>query len=130
MKLILAAVAALALSGPAFAQAGHEMSKMPGMDHSTPAAGAQGAGVIKKLDAKGGSVTLQHGPIAALSWPAMTMAFKADPALLKDLIKFITGFGFPSAPLGQCGCYRRSQGLHLGAGVWRRRCVSSWLRHR
>ena len=31
MKLILAAVAALALSGPAFAQAGHEMSKMPGM---------------------------------------------------------------------------------------------------
>lgn len=84
MKLILAAVAALALSGPAFAQAGHDMAKMPGMDHSA-AAGAQGAGVIKKLDAKGGSVTLQHGPIAALSWPAMTMAFKADTALLKDL---------------------------------------------
>lgn len=79
MKLILAAVAALALGSPAFAQAGHDMSKMPA------AAGAQGAGVIKKLDAKAGSVTLQHGPIAALSWPAMTMAFKADPALLKDL---------------------------------------------
>lgn len=58
---------------------------MPGMDRPAAAAGAQGAGVIKKLDAKGGSVTLQHGPIAALSWPAMTMAFKADPALLKGL---------------------------------------------
>ncbi|MBB3892806.1 MULTISPECIES: copper-binding protein [Phenylobacterium] len=85
MKLILAAVAALGLSGPAFAQAGHDMAKMPGMDRPAAAAGAQGAGVIKKLDAKGGSVTLQHGPIAALSWPAMTMAFKADPALLKGL---------------------------------------------
>jgi len=85
MKLILAAVATLALSGPAVAQAGHDMAKMPGMAHPGAAAGAQGAGVIKKLDAKGGSVTLQHGPIEALSWPAMTMAFKADPALLKGL---------------------------------------------
>jgi Cu(I)/Ag(I) efflux system protein CusF len=85
MKLILAAVAALALGGPAFAQAGHDMGKMPGMARPDAPAGAQGAGVIKKLDAKAGSVTLQHGPIAALSWPAMTMAFKADPALLKDL---------------------------------------------
>lgn len=88
MKLILAttaaAAAALAVSGAAYAQAAHDMSKMPGMEHPV-AAGAQGAGVIKKLDAKGGSVTLQHGPIAALSWPAMTMTFKADPALLKDL---------------------------------------------
>jgi Cu(I)/Ag(I) efflux system protein CusF len=28
---------------------------------------------------------LQHGPIAALSWPAMTMSFKADSALLKTV---------------------------------------------
>ena len=65
MKLLLAAIAALALGGPAFAQADHDMSKMPGMGQPA-AAGAQGAGVIKKLDAKWGSVTLQHGPIAAL----------------------------------------------------------------
>ncbi|MFT4936377.1 MAG: Cu(I)/Ag(I) efflux system protein CusF [Pseudoalteromonas distincta] len=84
MKLLLAAVAALALGGPAFAQAGHDMSKMPGMGQPA-AAGAQGAGVVKKLDAKAGSVTLQHGPIAALGWPAMTMPFKADPALLQGL---------------------------------------------
>jgi Cu(I)/Ag(I) efflux system protein CusF len=82
MKFIVAAAVALAVSGPAFGQPAHDMSKM---DHSAPAAGAQGSGVIKKLDAKGRSITLQHGPIAALSWPAMTMAFKADPALLAGL---------------------------------------------
>jgi Cu(I)/Ag(I) efflux system protein CusF len=38
--------------------------------------------VIKKLDPKAGSLSLQHGPIPALNWPSMTMAFKADPALL------------------------------------------------
>lgn len=84
MKLLIAAMAALALGGPAFAQADHDMSKMPGMGQPA-AAGAQGAGVIKKLDPKGGSVTLQHGPIAALGWPAMTMPFKADPGLLTGL---------------------------------------------
>jgi Cu(I)/Ag(I) efflux system protein CusF len=81
MRVVLAAVAALALASPAFAQAGHDMSTMPGMAKATPA-GPQGSGVVKKIDAKAGSVTLQHGPIAALNWPAMTMAFKADPALL------------------------------------------------
>jgi Cu(I)/Ag(I) efflux system protein CusF len=31
-------------------------------------------------------VTIAHEPIAALSWPAMTMAFKvAQPDLLKDV---------------------------------------------
>ena len=82
MKLLFAAAAALAISGPAFAQADHDMNKMPGI---SPAAGPQGTGVIKKIDARSGSVTLQHGPIAALNWPAMTMAFKADPALLKTV---------------------------------------------
>ena len=85
MKTIIAAVAALALAGPAMAQA---MPDMGPMDHGATdakAAGAQGTGVIKKLDAKAGSVTLQHGPIAALNWPAMTMPFKADPTLLKGL---------------------------------------------
>lgn len=82
MKLTLAAVLAAGIAGPALAQADHNMSKMPGM--SAPA-GPQGTGVIKKLDTKAGSVTLQHGPIAALNWPAMTMAFEADPALLKTV---------------------------------------------
>ena len=86
MKILLATTAALAIAGPALAQAQHDVGAMAGMDMKTPtAAGAEGAGVIKSLDLKAGSVTLQHGPIAALKWPAMTMAFKADPSLLKTV---------------------------------------------
>ncbi|MCX7587787.1 copper-binding protein [Phenylobacterium sp. 58.2.17] len=83
MKILLATAAVLAIGGPALAQQ-HDMGAMAGMDMKAPA-GAQGAGVIKALDLKAGSVTLQHGPIAALKWPAMTMAFKADPSLLKTV---------------------------------------------
>jgi Cu(I)/Ag(I) efflux system protein CusF len=79
MKAFIAAVAILATAGPALAQAHHDMGAM---DHGAKPSGAQGVGVIKKLDAKAGSVTLQHGPIPALGWPSMTMGFKADPALL------------------------------------------------
>lgn len=84
MKLpILAVVAALA-AAPALAQgmdghAGHHMAA-----EDAPAS-AQGTGVIRKLDAKTGALTLQHGPIAALGWPAMTMPFQAKPELLAGL---------------------------------------------
>ncbi len=83
MKLpILAAIAALAAS-PALAQgmdghAGHHMA-------AVAPASAQGTGVIRKLDAKTGALTLQHGPIAALGWPSMTMPFQAKPELLAGL---------------------------------------------
>lgn len=85
MKILLATAAVLAIGGPALAQQ-HDMGAMAGMDMKASApAGAQGSGVVKALDLKAGSVTLQHGPIAALKWPAMTMAFKADPSLLKTV---------------------------------------------
>lgn len=35
------------------------------------------------MDAKAGAITLHHGPIAALGWPAMTMTFKASPEALQ-----------------------------------------------
>ena len=87
MKMILIVCAAMATAGAALAQAPatHDMASMPGMAPAAVAAGAQGAGVVKKIDLQTGSITLQHGPIAALHWPAMTMAFKADPALLKTV---------------------------------------------
>lgn len=85
MKVTLIAFAAFALSSPVLAQPAHDMPAMSAGDHATMGAGAQGVGVIKKLDMKAGSVTLQHGPIAALSWPAMTMSFKAEPSLLQGM---------------------------------------------
>ena len=77
MKLILAAVALIALAAPVFAQA----AGAPGANPSSMTT-AEGAGVVTAVDAKGGTVTIHHGPIAKLAWPAMTMAFKATPPSL------------------------------------------------
>jgi len=45
-----------------------------------PAAGTQAAhkaaGVVKKVDAAKGTVTLAHDPVKSLNWPAMTMDFQ------------------------------------------------------
>lgn len=58
--------------------------------HGMPMKGAvkvgRGTGVVTAIDPKAAKVTIQHGPIAALGWPAMTMAFAAvPPALLKTV---------------------------------------------
>lgn len=46
----------------------------------------QAEATVDDVDAKAGTVMLNHGPVASLKWPAMTMEFKvANSALLKDL---------------------------------------------
>jgi Cu(I)/Ag(I) efflux system protein CusF len=40
---------------------------------------ATAVGTIQSIDTQAGKITLAHGPVAALDWPAMTMAFKASP---------------------------------------------------
>jgi len=42
--------------------------KSPGVEH-------RAAGKLEAIDAKAGSVTITHGPVASLKWPAMTMEF-------------------------------------------------------
>ena len=50
------------------------------------AAGHQAEGTVDGIDLKAGTVSLSHGPVASLKWPAMTMEFKAaNASLLKDL---------------------------------------------
>jgi Cu(I)/Ag(I) efflux system protein CusF len=83
--LALATIASLAASGAALAQTAAPMKDMPGMAMAPAAKHGQGTGVIQALDPQGGSITLQHGPIPAVSWPAMTMTFKAKPGVLKGL---------------------------------------------
>jgi len=90
MRLACFAAAAALIACPAFAQhAGHSMPGMSAKDHaampSRPVSDTvQGTGVVKGVNAKGGSVTLHHAPIAALKWPAMTMTFKASADVLKS----------------------------------------------
>ena len=43
-------------------------------------------GTVDSVDAKAETVNINHGPVASLKWPAMTMEFKvANASLLKDL---------------------------------------------
>ena len=88
----LITVAALSLSGTAFAQSTDHSA------HHAPAASAAAAptsdGEVRKVDKQQAKVTLKHGPIANLDMPGMTMVFKvADPKMLEtvnqgDKVKF------------------------------------------
>lgn len=47
------------------------------------AAAELSAGEVQKVDTDTGTLTIQHGPLANLGMPGMTMVFKAkDPAML------------------------------------------------
>ncbi len=62
------------------------MANRPGMDHAAAAKTGQGTGVVTAIDARAGTLTIRHGPIPAVGWPAMTMTFKATPpALLRGV---------------------------------------------
>jgi Cu(I)/Ag(I) efflux system protein CusF len=53
---------------------------MKGMDKSARKSQAQshrGAGTVKSVDLGKGTLTIAHGPVASVGWPAMTMTFKA-----------------------------------------------------
>jgi Cu(I)/Ag(I) efflux system protein CusF len=59
------------------------MSKMPAA--SAPASMShQATGIVKKLDAKAGLVTLAHEPVKSMNWPAMTMGFVVKDKMLYD----------------------------------------------
>ena len=50
------------------------------------AVGHQAAGTVESIDLKAGTLSLQHGPVPSLKWPAMTMEFAvANAALLTGL---------------------------------------------
>lgn len=52
----------------------------PEASDATPSAKiASATGTVESIDATAGKITLAHGPVEALRWPAMTMAFKATP---------------------------------------------------
>lgn len=105
MKLIatLTLAVALASTGVAFAESGNmkgmqmdsrSHGEMKGMDmdkmgkqdakkgeiHSTEA-------TVKKVDPAKGTVTLAHGPVKSLKWPAMTMGFSVKDKTLFDKLK-------------------------------------------
>lgn len=45
----------------------------------------KGRGTVTAIDAATGKITLDHGAIPAVGWPAMKMGFSAKPELLKSV---------------------------------------------
>ena len=82
-KFLFAMLPALLTSAailPVLAHSGHEGSDM---EETAVPQTAEGEGIVKSIDLKAEKITLEHGPIAALNWPAMTMTFRvASPSLL------------------------------------------------
>lgn len=64
---------------------GNATAAMGEMQATTDSIKAKSSGTITALDKEAGKVTLDHEPIPEAEWPAMTMGFDADPALLGDL---------------------------------------------
>ncbi|WP_242508506.1 efflux RND transporter periplasmic adaptor subunit [Rhodocyclus purpureus] len=55
-------------------------------DTKPAAVGHQTVGKVEEVDAKAGTASISHEPIASLKWPAMTMEFKAaNDAIFKAL---------------------------------------------
>jgi len=49
--------------------------------------GHRASGTVDSVDPKDGTVSMSHGPVASLKWPAMTMEFKAANAALLQALK-------------------------------------------
>jgi len=92
MKLTLIAVAStvvmLSFSALAEDMPGMKMDGMEGMQKQqeikqTPVAAAEGT--IKAIDTTKNTVTIAHGAVPAVQWPAMTMAFSVTQDQLTGL---------------------------------------------
>ncbi|MFW2445797.1 MAG: copper-binding protein [Qipengyuania pacifica] len=59
-----------------------DMSMM-GSDGARQTASAEGT--ITAIDADAGTITVDHGAVPAIEWPAMTMGFEADEQLRQDV---------------------------------------------
>lgn len=60
---------------------------------------AEATGRVEQVSGNG--LTLSHGPVPTIGWPAMTMAFRADPMLLRGLkAGDQVSFAFDQPPAG------------------------------
>jgi Cu(I)/Ag(I) efflux system protein CusF len=98
--LALSGALCVVMSSVVFAQAGSASNKDSsgmnmksmdmkdmGMNRNAVAATHHGVGVVKDINVASGVVTLAHGPIKSLNWPAMTMGFKVNDKALLDNVK-------------------------------------------
>ena len=94
MKRLAILVSATVLAGSAFAQMkGMDMKDMDmkSMDMKSDKKGQpqahKAAGTVTKVDPAKSTVTIAHGPVQSMKWPAMTMTFKAKDKAMLDKVK-------------------------------------------
>ena len=62
-----------------------DCEEMPMMDAGSIMQTASAQGTVTAIDAEAGTITVDHGPVPAIEWPAMTMAFEADEQLRSEV---------------------------------------------
>lgn len=62
---------------------------MKGMKSDAKADGKvhRAKGTVSKVDAKAGTVTINHEPVASMRWPSMNMAFKVKDKKMLETVK-------------------------------------------
>lgn len=90
--LITLLAAPLALSACDSGEEAMNTEDMPMAQDNMPMAGdgaemrmASAEGTVTAIDDEAGTVTINHGPVPAVDWPAMTMAFEADEDLREEV---------------------------------------------
>jgi Cu/Ag efflux protein CusF len=60
----------------------------------SPVVGHRAEGTVKAIDATAGTLSIAHGPVETLKWPAMTMNFKAANSALVAGLQPGSGIAF------------------------------------
>lgn len=58
---------------------------MPMMESGEQGQTASAEGSVTAVDEAAGTITINHGPVPAVNWPAMTMAFEVDEAARRNV---------------------------------------------
>lgn len=87
---------------PATAAMSGDMGNMAMAPAATTAIKAKGHGTVTAIDQTAGMITLNHSAIPEAKWPAMTMAFKAAPAI-NDAVKTGDEVDFDLTLVGSAG---------------------------
>jgi len=62
---------------------------------------ANAQGTVTAIDDEAGTITIDHGPVEAVDWPVMTMAFEADESeRMKVKVGDEVAFGFRMSDAG------------------------------
>ncbi len=86
LALLFSMGPALLTSGEVRAQAPN-MKNMPGMSNTKQETTASATGTVTAVNAARRKVTLDHGPLAEIKWPAMKMEFATAPSVELSKVK-------------------------------------------